>query len=389
MLCPILRSSAVAHKNLKKTNMISYALIKPLLFKMDAEAAHGLTLKIMKSGLMPACSSTVKNPILENTLWGLKFPNPVGLAAGFDKNAEVIAPSFKLGFGFVEVGTVTPKPQHGNPKPRIFREPGHEAVINRMGFPNGGMNAFKENFEAFLSQKSRPAGVVGINIGMNKSQTTPSKDYAILIKMLGPLADYLTINISSPNTPGLRDLQKREPLLELLGTIKEERHKACGDHPPPLLLKLAPDLDEPQQEELAKAVLEAEIDGLILTNTTLDRPETLPSDFRSEAGGLSGLPLNEKSTALIRNFYRLTEGTIPIIGVGGISSAEAAYEKIRAGASLVQLYSGLVFKGPTVAHSINKGLLEFLQRDGFTHISEAVGAEHQDINKGKKSANEL
>lgn len=351
-----------------------YTLSKPLLFKMDSEKAHALTIKLMKSGLSP-CPPHQNYPMLETTLWGHKFPNPVGLAAGFDKNAEVIDAAFKLGFGFVEVGTVTPKPQHGNPKPRIFRDPKNEAVINRMGFPNLGMNAFKANLEKFLDKGTRPAGVVGINIGMNKSQTEPAKDYGVLIKMLAPMADYLTVNISSPNTPGLRDLQKREPLLDLLGTIKEERQKACGDYPPPILVKLAPDLDEAQQGELAGALKQAGVDGIILTNTTLDRSAFLPDNFRNQQGGLSGVPLREKSTEIIRNFYKLTQGEIPIIGVGGISSGDDAYAKIKAGASLVQLYSSLVFQGPFVVYYVNKRVNELLTHDGYNHISEAVGVE--------------
>ncbi|MBL4805305.1 MAG: quinone-dependent dihydroorotate dehydrogenase [Alphaproteobacteria bacterium] len=352
-----------------------YPIARPLLFQIEPEKAHNLTLSLMKRGLVP-CGKQTNDPMLEQTLWGLKFPNPVGLSAGFDKNAEVVGPAFKMGFGFVEAGTVTPKPQHGNDKPRIFRDPANDAVINRMGFPNGGMNAFKANLEKFLSQKDRPRGVVGLNIGMNKSQAEPAKDYAILIKMLGPMADYMTINISSPNTPGLRDLQKREPLLELLGAVKEERKKACGDHPPPLLVKLAPDLDEAQQEELAKTAMDAEIDGLILTNTTLDRPEHLNSNFRNEKGGLSGQPLTEKSTQVVHNFYKLTGGKMPLIGVGGISNGRQAYEKIRAGASLVQVYSALVFKGPGLVEDINTELLTLLKADGLSHISEAVGAAH-------------
>ncbi len=359
-----------------------YDLFRPLIFKVDAEQAHHMTLKALKSGLVPPCKPVI-DPALEVKLWGLKFPNPVGLSAGFDKNAEIIGPAFNLGFGFVEAGTVTPKPQEGNPKPRVFRDPANEAVINRLGFPNQGMNAFKSNLEKFLDGKSRPVGVVGINIGMNKAQTEPAKDYTALIKMLGPMADYITINISSPNTPGLRDLQSREPLLELLGAVLEERKRSCGDHPPPLLLKLAPDLSQDQQAELAKTVLEAGIDGLILANTTLDRPETLANDFRAEKGGLSGKPVRDKSTAVIRNFYRLTGGKLPIIGVGGISSGSDAYEKIKAGASLVQLYTSLVFKGPAVANSINQELLALLKKDGFTNISQAVGVQKKQNEKQK------
>ncbi len=351
-----------------------YNLLRPALFALDPETAHNITLRAMRMGLMPAQPQT-NAPELEQTLWGLKFPNAVGLAAGFDKNAEVMTSAFKLDFGFVEVGTVTPKPQDGNPKPRVFRDPSHNAVINRMGFPNGGMKVFKDNFEAFLSRKKRPQGIIGINIGMNKNQKNPSHDYAVLIKMLGPMADYLTINISSPNTPGLRDLQRREPLLELLGAIHEERRKACGNHPPPVLVKLAPDLDDAQCEELATTLLDAKVDGVILSNTTLDRPETLPNGFREEQGGLSGQPLTDKSTGIIKRFYTLTNGALPIIGVGGISTGKQAYDKIKAGANLVQLYTSLVFRGPSVAYYVNQELRDLLKADGFTHISEAVGAD--------------
>lgn len=353
-----------------------YKLVRPLLFMMLApEQAHKVTIQALKAGIVPPAPK-MDAPALEQSLWGLKFPTPIGLAAGFDKNAEVIGPSFRLGFGFVEVGTVTPRPQSGNPCPRIFRDPSHEAVINRMGFPNHGMNAFKANLEIFLGKKNRPRGVVGLNIGMNKTQSEPAKDYGALIRMLGPMADYIAINISSPNTPGLRDLQSREALLELLAAVHEERRKACGGHPPPVLVKLAPDLDEEQQEELAAAVMEAKVDGLILTNTTLGRPENLPAAFAGQQGGLSGQPLTEKSTRVIHNFYRLTGGKIPIIGVGGVANAQQAYDKIRAGASLVQLYSALVYEGPYVANAINRGLLALLERDGYSDISQAVGAAH-------------
>jgi dihydroorotate dehydrogenase len=252
-----------------------YALARPALFLFPPEKAHALTLRAMKMGLMPSFKAA-KDGALESTLFGLKFPNPVGMSAGFDKNAEVIGASFNMGFGFVEVGTVTPKPQEGNPQPRIFRDVANDAVINRMGFPNGGMEVFKANLEAFLSRKKRPSGVVGLNIGMNKTQAEPAKDYATLIRMLGPMADYITINISSPNTPGLRDLQKREPLLELIAAVKNAREKACGAHPPALLVKLAPDLDEAQQAEMAQTLMDGGVDGVILGNTTLDRPESLP-----------------------------------------------------------------------------------------------------------------
>ena len=356
-----------------------YDLIKPAIMRTDPETAHNMTLRAMKAGLVPRCGGGVSDPALETRLWHLRFPNPVGLSAGFDKNAEVIGASFGMGFGFAEVGTVTPKPQHGNPKPRVFRAPAQQAVINRLGFPNGGMNAFKANIERYLrTRKNNSSGIIGINIGMNKNQKEPVKDYAVLINMLGPMADYLAVNISSPNTPGLRDLQKREFLIDFLGTLKEERTKACGkDMAPPLLVKFAPDLTDEQQEELAQTVLDAKIDGIILSNTTLDRPDILPEKFRGEMGGLSGQPLTEKSTEVVRNFYKLTKGKIPIIGVGGISSAQQAYDKIKEGASLVQLYSGLIFKGPALPGAINRGLLDLLKTDGYSHISEAVGSDHK------------
>lgn len=353
-----------------------YKLTRPLLFQMDPETAHQMGIKLLKSGMLPKCNAA-QDPSLEQQLWGLRFPNPVGLAAGFDKNAEVIGPAMDLGFGFVEAGTVTPKPQDGNPKPRVFREANNNAVINRMGFPNVGMNAFKENIEKFLELKPRPNGVLGINIGMNKNQKDPAKDYKTLIRVLGPMADYLTVNISSPNTPGLRDLQEPETLAELIADLKEERKRSCGPVPPPILIKLAPDLDAKQRKAVAKTLVNQDVEGVILGNTTLDRPESLPAGFRDETGGLSGQPLKNKATETIKSFYKDTKGKIPIIGVGGISSGADAYEKIRAGASLVQLYTGLVFQGPSVVYSINQDLRGLLKADGFATLADAVGADHK------------
>lgn len=353
----------------------AYPALRSLLLRLDAETAHHLTIRALK--ILPRGGDAgLNDPSLRVTLWDRNFPNPVGLAAGFDKNAEIIGPMVGFGFGFIEVGTVTPKPQKGNPRPRIFRDLDHEAVINRMGFPNVGMNNFKANLEKFLDTRPRPAGLVGINIGMNKSQTDPVKDYALLVRMLGPFADYLTINISSPNTPGLRNLQEPTLFLELMHSLLEERAKSCDKHmPPPLLVKLAPDLTERQQEDLANAALKSGIDGLILTNTTLDRPDHLGGPFRDQKGGLSGRPLTDKSTAIIRNFYSLTKGKLPIIGAGGISSGTEAYAKIRAGASLVQLYSALVYHGPGLIRQITSDLSRLLKADGFSHIGDAVGKD--------------
>lgn len=349
-----------------------YSLAKPLIFKIDPEKAHGMMISAMKMGAVKSCGA-VSSPKLEQTLFGLNFKNPVGMSAGFDKNAEVISSTLNLGFGFAEVGTVTPKPQDGNPKPRVFRDPKNNAVINRMGFPNEGLSSFKKNIEAY--RKTPAAGVVGINIGMNKDQTDPAADYCLLIRELAPMADYLTVNISSPNTPGLRDLQKRDVLMELLSKLMAARAEACPNNPPALLVKLAPDLNEAQQEELAQTLLDCNVNGAILSNTTLERPKYLSSNFRAEKGGLSGMPVRDLSTKIIRNFAKLTNRKLPIIGVGGISNGAHAYEKIRAGANLVQLYTGLIYEGPGIANSINKELLNLLERDGFTSISQAVGAD--------------
>lgn len=343
-----------------------FKLARPALFKIDPEVAHGLMIKSMKAGVLKVCGK-VASPKLEQKVFGLTFKNPIGLAAGFDKNAEVVGPALDFGFGFVEVGTVTVKPQDGNPKPRIFRDPKNLAVINRMGFPNGGLEIFKQNIIAYR-QKTARDGLVGINIGMNKDQTDAAADYTALIKALEDYADYLTVNISSPNTPGLRNLQEKDNLTALLSSLKTNK---------PLLVKLAPDLTEAQQEEIAGVLLEQKVSGVILCNTTLDRPDFLSPDFREQKGGLSGAPVRDKSTAVIRNFYRLTGGKLPIIGVGGISSAQHAYEKIKAGASLVQLYTGLVYEGPSVAHSINSGLLGLLEKDSLSSVQDAVGIDNR------------
>ncbi len=354
-----------------------YDLAKPLLHALDPEMAHGLTIRALKTGLVKGCGGA-DDPRLKVTLWQRNFPNPVGLAAGFDKNAEVVAPMLSHGFGFVECGTVTPRPQDGNPKPRIFRDATHEAVINRMGFPGHGVDVFKANIEKFLSARPRPAGIVGLNIGMNKTQKEPAKDYCHLVRTLGPYADYFTVNISSPNTPGLRNLQERDNFLDLIGQIMAERKRSCGtSNPPPLLVKLSPDLRDEQVGELAQAALDSGIDGLILTNTTLDRPDYLDPAFATQQGGLSGEPLCDKSTEVIAKFYKATDGKLPIIGVGGISSAQDAYDKIRAGASLVQLYSALVFHGPALVNDIKAGLIRLMDRDGVKNIEDAIGVHSQ------------
>lgn len=355
-----------------------YRLARPVLFKLEPEKAHRMTLKFMKSGFMPV-PPRIQAAELEQTVWDLKFPNPVGLAAGFDKNAEVIRPVLEMGFGFMEAGTVTPLRQAGNPLPRVFRDPGSESVINRMGFPGEGMAVFAENLDRFESEDVPPPGIVGVNIGMNKDQKDPAEDYTALIRAFAPKADYLTVNISSPNTPGLRNLQEQEPLRALLKSLMEALIAATGElAPPPLLVKLSPDIPEDQQKPIADVLLESGVSGIVLTNTTTTRPDALPKSFASQSGGLSGKALRPLATQAIRNFYRLTEGRLPIVGVGGIFSGKDAYEKIRAGASLVQVYTGLVYRGPEIASAICRELLALLSRDGFNHISEAVGADHRD-----------
>lgn len=355
-----------------------YQLLRPIMFLIDPERAHGLTVFLLK--LIPfrwLTGGIATSPKLRTTLWGCDFANPVGMAAGFDKKAAIIGKLFDLGFGFVEAGTVTIKPQIGNPKPRIFRDPPNHSVINRMGFPGEGMEIFKRNLREFLAYVSRPKGVVGINIGMNKDQTDPASDYLNLMKELSGLADYLTINISSPNTPGLRNLQEREPLKDLLSAILQARAHMFKNRHLPILVKLAPDLNDEQLREIAEVVRELKIDGVILTNTTLDRPDSLSPDFAAEKGGLSGAPLKQKSTQIIGKFYHLTNGEIPIIGVGGIETAQDAFEKICAGASLVQVYTGMIYRGPMIARDICAGLDKILESKGFEHISEVIGSDHR------------
>ncbi len=342
-----------------------YRLICPLLFKLDAEKAHRLTIAGLKR--MPVSAPRHGAPQLATRVAGLDFPSPVGLAAGFDKNAEVPDAMLGLGFGFVEVGTVTPRPQEGNPRPRLFRLKEDEAVINRMGFNNDGQAAAIEE----LHRRAGRPGVIGINIGANKDLPDRIADYAEGVRAMAPLARYLTVNISSPNTPGLRALQSRAALEELLGGVIAAR----GGSGPPIFLKVAPDLEPVEIEDIAAVALTSGIDGLIVSNTTIARPPGLRSNLAREGGGLSGAPLKDRAHEMLRLFRRAIGGRLSLIGVGGIASAEDAYARIRAGASLVQLYSALVFEGPGLARRINKGLIQLLERDGLAHIADAVGAD--------------
>ena len=348
-----------------------YNALRPLLLSLDAEQAHGLTLKAMKMGLTPRYD--VNDPALRVKLWGREFRNPLGLAAGFDKQAEVIAPLFNMGFGFVEAGTVTPLPQAGNPKPRVFRDKANKSVINRMGFPGSGLDVFVENIKKFRDEYADGLGILGVNIGMNKDAKAPLEDYKRGIEKLAAYADYITINISSPNTAGLRDLQAREELDKLLAALVGLRNVMQTEAL--LLLKVAPDLEAAQREDIAALVIEHRIDGLIVSNTTVTRPAALDAKLKDEKGGLSGQLLSDLATERIADFYKLTQGKLPIVGVGGIATAADAYAKIRAGASLVQVYTALVYEGPALVPNVLAGLVHLMRKDGFNHISEAVGAD--------------
>ncbi|MGE5504237.1 MAG: quinone-dependent dihydroorotate dehydrogenase [Actinomycetota bacterium] len=350
-----------------------FRLAGPLVRLLDPETAHGLTVRLLKTGLVPG-QARVDHPALAVRLWGLDFPNPVGLAAGFDKNAEVPDAMLGLGFGFVEIGSVTPRPQPGNPKPRMFRLTEDRAVINRMGFNNEGLDAVA----ARLAARPR-AGIVGANLGKNKDTEDAAADYEKGAARLAPLADYIVINVSSPNTPGLRALQGRDQLEGLVGRTRAALDGAVASgRRPPLLLKIAPDLAWEDLADIAAVAMAGALDGLIVSNTTIARPESLRSGHKSETGGLSGAPLFDASTAVLRRMYELTEARLPIVGVGGVASASEAYAKIRAGASLVQLYSALVYEGPGLVARINRGLVELMARDGFTSVAQAVGADHRE-----------
>jgi dihydroorotate dehydrogenase len=342
--------------------MSLYAALRPLLFTLEAERAHRATIRALR--LKPNGALPVDDPRLASTVAGLHFPNPVGLAAGFDKDAQVPDAILSLGFGFAEVGTLTPFPQAGNPRPRLFRLVEDRAVINRMGFNNGGQAAA---FERLLRRNDRP-GIVGVNIGANKDAADRIADYANGVRVMAGVARYLTVNISSPNTPGLRALQDRGALTELLAAVMAAR-PAGG---PPVFLKVAPDLEPADIDDIAEIASEFRLDGLIVSNTTISRPP-LRSRHAQETGGLSGAPLRDLAARRLADFRRATGGTMPLIAAGGIASAEDAYARIRAGASLVQLYSALVYEGPGLARRINRGLAQLLARDGFASVAEAVG----------------
>lgn len=338
---------------------LAWRLARSALFLIDPERAHGLTIAALKSGLMPG-PGPVTSPRLTQTLFGLDFPNPIGLAAGFDKNADVPDAALRLGFGFAECGTVTPLAQAGNPRPRIFRLTPDRAVVNRLGFNNAGHAAA----EARLKVRLGRAGVIGINIGANKDAADRAADYVSGYRRLAGLASYVTVNISSPNTPGLRGLQDPEALADLLGRVADVRRESGVARP--ILLKIAPDLDAEAIAAIVEQAIVHGIDALIVSNTTIDRPATLKSPLARETGGLSGAPLFAPSTEALKHAYRAARGRLKLIGAGGVASAEDAYAKIAAGAHLVQLYSAMVYEGPHLPARIARGLDARLQSEGLT-----------------------
>jgi dihydroorotate dehydrogenase len=339
-----------------------FRLLTPALYAFDPETAHRLAIGALR--LMPGKAPPAAGPLAIEVA-GLAFPNPLGMAAGFDKDAAVPDALLALGFGFAEVGSITPLPQAGNPRPRLFRLTEDRAVINRMGFNNRGA----QQAAARLAGRER-YGIIGINIGANKDSPDRVADYAAMTRIMAPLASYLAVNISSPNTPGLRALQDEAALTALLDAVLEAR----GAEGPPVFLKVAPDLAPADIDAIARIALDKRLGALIVANTTVSRPPLRARDA-GEAGGLSGAPLRPLALQRLRDFRRATGGAIPLVGVGGIASAEDAWERIRAGASLVQLYSAMVYEGPGIARRIVRGLEALMRRDGFGSIAEAVGSE--------------
>ncbi len=349
------------------------ALAHPLLSRLDPERAHRLTLAALAH--LPLPPPRPGDPRLGVKAFGLDFPSPIGLAAGFDKNAEVVDAVLAMGFGFTEIGTVTPAPQAGNPRPRVFRLLRDKAVINRLGFPSEG----HRNVHARLLRRRGRPGIVGVNLGANKDSEDRVADYVRGIEAFADVASYFTINVSSPNTPGLRDLQQARALDELLAQVLSARDKAAeSSDPKPVLLKIAPDLSLAELDQIVSVARKRNIDGLIVSNTSLSRPPSLRDKARSETGGLSGRPLFDISTRLLAAANLRVEKQFPLVGVGGIDSAEAAFAKIEAGASLVQLYTGLVFKGPKLIGEIERGLPRLLTEKAYASLAQAVGSRATD-----------
>jgi dihydroorotate dehydrogenase len=349
-----------------------YPLARPILGLIGPEAAHRLTIQGLALGLGPR-QAAPDDPALVCRLWGRAFANPLGIAAGFDKQGEAMAGLYAMGFGFVEIGSVTPRSQPGNPRPRVFRLAEDGAVINRYGFNSDGHDAVRARLTRFRTGAAHAPGPLGVNLGKNKESVDAAADYAAGATAFAPLADYLVINVSSPNTPGLRALQGKG---ELVGLVERVRG-ALPPSAPPLLLKIAPDLTEEDRRDIAAVSLDLGLDGLIVSNTTIARPAGLKSRHRGEAGGLSGRPLAPFALDTLVAMYRLTEGRIPLVGVGGIASGADAYRRIRAGASLVQLYTAMAYDGPALVGRIKRDLLQHLRADGCRRVADAVGADHR------------
>jgi len=346
-----------------------FSILRPFLFNIDPETAHDLAIKSLKFNPLPSKMFEVEDEqMLKVQLLGKNFPNPIGLAAGFDKSAEAYNSLLRLGFGFVEVGTVTPLKQFGNPKPRIFRLKDDAALINRLGFNNDGIEIIKNRIK--LNDKK---GIVGVNIGPNKETKDQKNDFCLGLKNFFDIADYITVNISSPNTEGLRDFHEQEKLKNLLLALNKIKKENKTDIS--LLLKVSPDIEDNYISEIVDVATNNDIAAIILTNTTNGNRDNLRSEIKKEKGGLSGKPLQEISTNMIKKFYKQLNGKIPIIGVGGVDSGKSAYEKITAGASLLQLYTGFIYKGPSAAKDIKKGLIEILKAEGLNNIKEAIGKD--------------
>ena len=344
-----------------------FSVLRSFLFNLDPETAHDLVIKSLKLNIFPSKMFEVEDEQMLNIkLLGKNFPNPIGLAAGFDKSAEVYNSLLKLGFGFVEVGTVTPLKQLGNPKPRIFRLENDQALINRLGFNNDGIDAIKARIKS-----DKKKGILGVNIGPNKETKDQKNDFSLGLRNFHDIADYITVNISSPNTEGLRDFHDQEKLKDLLFTLNKIKKEK--DTNIPLLLKISPDINNNHIPEIADVAIKNNISAVILTNTTNSNRDNLKSEFKQEEGGLSGDPLHQISTNMIKKFYKQLDNKIPIIGVGGVNSGKSAYEKIIAGASLLQLYTGFVYRGPSTAKDIKKELIQILKSEGIKNIEDAIG----------------
>jgi dihydroorotate dehydrogenase len=344
-----------------------FSVLRPFLFNLDPETAHDLAIKSLRFNPFPSKMFEVEDEQMLNIqLLGKNFPNPIGLAAGFDKSAEAYNSLLKLGFGFVEIGTVTPSKQFGNPKPRIFRLEGDHALINRLGFNNDGMEIIKARIKS-----DRKKGILGINIGPNKETKDQKNDFCLGLKNFFDIADYITINISSPNTEGLRDFHDQEKLIDLIVALNKIKKDNAANIP--LLLKISPDINNSHIPEISDAAKKNNISAIILTNTTNGNRDKLTSEFKEEEGGLSGDPLHQISTNMIKKFYKELDSKIPIIGVGGVNSGKSAYEKIIAGASLLQLYTGFVYRGPSAAKDIKKELIQILKYEGIKNIKDAIG----------------